>query len=229
MHSLNDEETVLFEMARKTLPTASFDWVKVFYRHMETTSEPFAANIAEIDRFFLLTQVLRRPDAYNEWLYKRCREVEAAPDGHIDLWAREHYKSTIITFAGSMQEIIKDPEITIGIFSHTKSIAKTFVDQIKQECEQNEQLHILWPDIFWENPKREAPTWSLDGGIVVKRTTNPREKTVEGHGLVDGQPISKHFGLMIYDDVVTEESVYTPEKGMQGIMNEAHLVHRNTV
>ena len=169
------------------------------------------AELGKRDRFFLLVEILRRPVVLDPWLFERCREVEANPDGHLDLWAREHYKSTIITFAGAIQEIINNPEITIGIFSHSKSISRAFLDQIKQECEQNEELCNLYPDIFWGNPKREAPTWSLDKGIVVRRQTNPKEKTVEGHGLVDGQPISKHFGLMIYDDVVTEESVNTPD------------------
>lgn len=169
------------------------------------------SNLCKTDRYFLLTQVLNREDAYHPWIYERCREVEAQPDGHLDLWARGHYKSTIITFAGSFQEIIKDPEITIGIFSHTRPIAKSFLDQIKQECELNPQLHYYWPDIFWENSRREAPSWSLDNGIVINRTANPKEKTVEAWGLVDGQPTSKHFKLRIYNDVVTEESVTGPE------------------
>jgi hypothetical protein len=44
------------------------------------------------------------------------------------------------------------------------------------------------------------------------RQSNPKEATVEAHGLVDGQPTGAHFRLRIYDDVVTLESVTTPEQ-----------------
>lgn len=169
------------------------------------------ASLGRQDRFFLLAELLNRPDLYHPWLYERCREVEAEPDGCLDLWARGHYKSTIITFGGGIQEILNDPEITIGIFSHTKPIAESFVFQIKLEFETNLTLIRLYPDILYTNPKREAPVWSLRNGIMVKRKSNAREATVEGWGLVDGQPISKHFLLRIYEDIVTRESVNTPE------------------
>jgi hypothetical protein len=179
--------------------------------------DPRLAAIAGIcDRWFLFTVLLHREDALrhgegSRWLYQRCREVEAEPDNCIDLWARDHYKSSIITFAGTVAEILNDPEICVGIFSHTRPIAKQFLRQIKQEFERNEDLKRSYHDVLWADPK-EAPKWSEDEGIVVRRKSNPKEQTVEAWGLVDGQPTSKHFPLRVYDDVVTRENVTTPEQ-----------------
>ncbi len=163
------------------------------------------------DRFFLLMHMFGRLDVMHPWLYYRCREVEIAPDGYLDLWARDHYKSTIITYAGTIQEILINPDITIGIFSHTKTIAEGFMKQIMLELERNEELKRVYADVLWEEPRKQAPRWSFATGIVVQRKSNPKEGTVEAWGLVDGQPTSKHFALLIYDDVVTRESVTTPE------------------
>lgn len=151
-------------------------------------------------------------DCLHDWVYERCREVEAAPDGHIDIWAREHYKSTVITFAGAIQEVLRDPEITIGIFSHTRAVAGKFLQQIMFEFENNELLKESHPEVLWADPKNEAVRWSVAGGLVVKRASNPKEASIEAWGLVDGSPIGAHFDLMIEDDVVVPSSVGTPEQ-----------------
>ncbi len=165
-----------------------------------------------LDRYFLLVQMCGRKDLLHPWLYARCREVEKAPTGYIDLWAREHGKSSIITFGGAIQAILRDPEITICIFSHVNSIAADFLRQIKQEFQDNDRLKAVFPDILWKDPERQAPRWSVDGGIIVRRNTNPKEATLEASGLVDGMPTGKHYRLRIYDDVVTDRSVATPEQ-----------------
>lgn len=170
-----------------------------------------ARKLALTDLYFLLTRVLKRKDCRNDWVYDRCGDAAEAPDDRLDLWAREHYKSTIITYGLTIQDILKDPKITVGLFSHTRPMAKGFLRQIKREFESNELLKLLFPDILWKSPKVESPKWSEDEGIVVKRLANPKEATVEAWGLVDGQPTSKHFSLLVYDDVVTKESVTTPD------------------
>jgi hypothetical protein len=198
------------EVVRDLLLNEPFETVHTLWQDVAAVYGE--ATLGKLDRFYLLTVLLHREDADHPWLYARCREVEKSPDGHLDLWAREHYKSTIITFAGAIQEILNNPEITIGIFSHNAPTAKKFLQQIKTELETNEQLKALYPDILWANPKTQAPKWSLEGGITVKRKKNPKEQTVEAHGLVDSMPTGSHFGLMIYDDVVVPESVTTPEQ-----------------
>ena len=106
---------------------------------------------------------------------------------------------------------MKDPELTFCIFSFSRGIAKDFLKLIKFECEENELLRECYPDIIWGKPHKEAPIWSLNDGIVLKRKSNPREATVEAWGLVDSQPIGKHFSILLYDDVVTPGSVTTPD------------------
>jgi hypothetical protein len=175
------------------------------------TLDPVRAALGIYDRFYLLTRLLGRPDANVKWLYERCRDCEADPFDHLDLWARYHYKSTFITFAHSIQSILADPEITIGIFSATSQVATPFLEQIKDEFEKNETLKELYPDVLYENPRQDSPTWSKNDGIVVKRAGNPKEKTVEAFGLVEGMPPGRHFKRLVYDDLVTEKLVTSPE------------------
>ena len=184
------------------------------YAQIHATKNQHAQrHLCKTDLFYLLTIACKRTDINRDWLYDRCREVQASPNGHLDLWAREHYKSTIITFGLSIQDLLRDPDGTlIGIFSHTRPIAKGFLDQIKRELEQNQFLKDLFPDVLYQNPATEAQKWSLDSGIIVKRKSNPKEASVEAWGVVDGQPTGKHFTILVYDDIVTRESVSTPDQ-----------------
>jgi phage terminase large subunit-like protein len=146
-----------------------------------------------------------------DWLFDRCREVQNCPNGYLDIWAREHYKSSIITYALTIQDILNDPDITIGIFSLTRPMAKSFLRQIKQEFEGNKLLKQLHSEILWEKPEYEAPKWSEDDGIIVKRKSNPKEATLEAWGLVDAMPTGRHFKIRIYDDIIDERNVGSPD------------------
>jgi predicted phage terminase large subunit-like protein len=196
-------------MDEATLQAMTFGEAKAEYRAVLDRSDVDELRwMCRHDRFFLLTCVMGRADALHPWIYERCREVEREPVGFLDLWSRFHYKSTVITLAGSVQEILRDPNITIGILSNVRPLAEKFVDQIRVELERA-ALVALFPDILWDKPPQR--NWSKQSGLVVKRTANPKEPTVQAGGLVDGQPVGAHYALRIYDDIVTQDSVTSPE------------------
>lgn len=184
-----------------------------------TEQREIVRHLCRTDLYFLLWFALGRKDIEKPWLFDRCKEVQADPNGRLDLWARDHYKSTIITYAGTIQAILAshgenapiEREQCIGLFSHTRPIAKAFLRQIKGEFERNELLKSTFDDVLWQDPHKQAPKWSEDEGITVRRKGNPKEATLEAWGLVDGQPTSKHYTGMVYDDVVTSDSVSNPE------------------
>ena len=197
---------------------AQIDW---YTRHLneafETEGEDgyheARAVLGREDLFYLLVCILNRKDMLHPWVFERTQEVQAAPDGYLDLWAREHYKSTISTFGENIRTILNNPEVTIGIFSHTRDVAKAFLRQIKGELETNDDLKFLYPETLWRDPTSQAPRWSENNGIVVKRKGNPKEATVEAWGVVDSQPTSKHFDILDYDDLVTLDTVSGHEAG----------------
>lgn len=187
---------------------------RVLTRAKETSYGQFKAAGAYLGRhdlFFLLCRVMGRADIDHDWLYDRCRDVQYHPNNYLDLWAREHYKSTIITVAKTIQDILNDPEITIGIFSLTRPIAKGFLFAIKQECQENERLKELYPEIFYKTPEKHSKRWSLDEGIIVKREGKSKEATVEAWGLIDAMPTSRHYKIRVYDDIIDERHVGNPE------------------
>lgn len=188
----------------------SFTEAMRFYRPiLEAGDRERQRWLCQMDRFFLLVFGMGREDACHPWIFARCREVQRQPEGFLDLWSRFHYKSTIVTLGGAIQEILRNPNITIGIFSNVVKLSKKFVGQIKRELER-ERLRALFPDILHARPPPSG--WSAEFGLIVKRAANPKEPTVQAAGLVDGQPVGSHYDLRIYDDIVTPESVSTAEQ-----------------
>lgn len=219
----NDMEATLREYRRA---------IELAHKHGQEQTRLLLREFARHDLFFLIYHIFGRTDIAHPWLFARCREVQNNPNGYLDLWAREHYKSTIITYGMTIKDILNNPETTAGIFSFNRPIAQAFLKQIKRELEYNQRLLELFPDVLYRNPKKGSPKWSEDEGIIVKRRTNPKESTVEAFGLVDGQPTSRHYNLVIYNDVVTKESVATPymiEKTTDAWENSLNLGTRDGV
>jgi hypothetical protein len=173
------------------------------------------------DLYFILQFVMEipalddngRPFCNSKFVVEKCQEVENGPDGWtLDLWARGHFKSSILTKARTIQRICKFPEKCTMIASHTRPIAKKFLRPIMLLLENNTMLKACFPDVLWSNARNESPKWSEDDGIIVRRKNMARsEATVEAWGLKEGMPISVHFDWIISDDLETKDDVTNPE------------------
>ena len=164
------------------------------------------------DLWFVTFFVLGIEGANHPFVVKYCREVEKGPkDYTVDIVAREHFKTTIITKAETIQEILRNPEERIAIFSHTRPNAKSFLRSIKHVFESSTALKNCFPEVLFANPTTESPKWSEDDGLIMKRKGYYNEATLEAWGLIEGMPTGKHFTKRKYDDVETEDLVANPE------------------
>jgi len=64
-----------------------------------------------------MVKVMRRVDMLHPWILARCREVEQPQTGYFGLVESRALQVLDHHTGGAVQEILKDPEITIGILS----------------------------------------------------------------------------------------------------------------
>lgn len=150
------------------------------------------------------------------WLFARCREVQASPDGHLDLWARFHFKTTIITILYTIFDLADDPNLRFAFI--TNKIAKTgetFLSGVKKELERNAEMYsVVFPWAFWRDPvndcrKAKVP-WNEEQ-LTIIRESGAREPSIIV-GALDAGLTSGHYDVRVWDDLVTEYSVASQEQ-----------------
>lgn len=163
------------------------------------------------DLFFIVYFVLRIKIANHPFVVNVCRKIEDGPRTKtIDIWGRFHFKSTIITIAETIQYHLRHPDFCTCIFSYKKTAAEKFVNSIRRAYE-SDFLKSCFPDILYDNPSADSPTWSNDYGITLKRSSDSRpQKTIQSSGLVEGMLQGDHFERRIYDDIETDDIKNNP-------------------
>ena len=170
------------------------------------------------DLFFVLYFIVRPFSPGNEervnhsFIVKMCNEIQDGPkDYTLDVWAREHFKTSIMTVAETIQYTLGNPGGATGIFAYARPVAKKFLFTIRDIFQSRGLLKMCFPEIVWKDPEKEAPLWSLDDGIILKRSTTRKEPTISAWGLVEGMPTGLHFDRRVYDDIITEDVADSPE------------------
>lgn len=124
-------------------------------------------------------------------------------DRTIDLAPRGFGKSTVGDVAYVIWRIVQDRNIRILIVSNTQRQAEAFIREIKSQMIGNEKLISMYGEFIGEFKK-----WTESEVIVNGRKSVQKESTLTGLG-ASGQVISKHFDIIIGDDIVDFENART--------------------
>ncbi len=131
--------------------------------------------------------------------------LEAEGDRKIILLPRGHQKSTIISICWVIQQLLRNPNETVGIFSATWKLSKDILHQIKNILKTS---HLK--DIFGEFQDQNC-RWTIEMIDIAQKdhvmSKNPSIST----GGIDTGKTGSHCSLMIFDDIVTPENTTTPD------------------
>ncbi|NIN68888.1 MAG: hypothetical protein GTO63_30215 [Anaerolineae bacterium] len=115
---------------------------------------------------------------------------------------RTHFKSSVKTIGGTIQDITKDPDVTILIPAATQENASRFLREIQNHFARNDLFRWLYPEICYDDPSSQAPRWNkLE--MEVPRQTYVREPTVDTLG-AGAEPASRHYLKINLDDIIGE-------------------------
>jgi predicted phage terminase large subunit-like protein len=119
------------------------------------------------------------------------------------LLPRNHLKSSFVTIAFTIKEIIRDPNIRVLIGNGVWDIARTFLTEIKAQLEGS-QLKYLFGDFV-------SARWNADEIICKQRTKPLKEPTVMTTG-VEAETTGGHYDLIILDDLIGLQNSQTVDQ-----------------
>jgi hypothetical protein len=181
------------------------------------------------DLFFILYFVAKNPVANHPFVINACMEVEDGPKSMTeDVWAREHFKSSIITEAETLQYHANPeawhPQIKDGstcFLSATTKLSKKILRNLMDIMEDESPfLNFMFPHVpkhglwgpFWVDPKAEAPVWNVDAGIKLRRQSKAHTPSMYAAGLEEGMPTGDHYGRLMFDDITNPDIARSPQR-----------------
>lgn len=128
----------------------------------------------------------------------RCRPAQ----NKMMLVPRNTLKSTIITIDGTIQEILRNPNIRILIVNQIWDQSRKFLTEIKAKLETSD-LKKMFGDF-------KSDRWNEDEIIVRQRTRPLKEPTIATTG-VEAETTGGHYDLILFDDLMGEKNYLTAE------------------
>lgn len=172
--------------------------------------------IFEASLFIFCYVVLGRTYLTNTLHYPVCNWLGTTPPYRkMLLLPRNHAKTSIVSHGLPLHMLIqplgglytpykRGINMRIMLAGEVQTRADDNLRVIKSICEQNELFRAFWPDLVWDNPRREADKWT-ETEIVLPRTVDYPDPTIRAIG-VGGAITGARHDAHIKDDMISLEA-----------------------
>lgn len=168
-----------------------------------------ALNTLCSEDFFMFCLLILELPVNNPYLLARCYEIQDnETTSSLWLWFRDGFKSTLVTYARTLWRYTRVPSNRVALFSNSRLLIKPRFKQLKNTMEKNMLLKRVWPDVFYMNPDKDAPTWTIDDGLFLKQNSMPWP-SLSAFGLIDAMPTGGHYNEKVIDDLVDLKNIGT--------------------
>jgi hypothetical protein len=166
--------------------------------------------MAPDDTYFTMRYLLGREDLNDPFIYDLFQILDSWDFwGILFLLPREWYKSTVFTVGASVKRVLKYPGTSGCILSYKAPIANAFVRTISNLINNHTILYRLFPDTLGEPGDKYY--WGEDRIFTKVRDHSFNEPFLEGGGIIESAPVSKHYQYIHLEDAVTKETVKTDD------------------
>ena len=176
------------------------------YKNLKQTDmDEFDRQLLQSNLKILCQQVFNMKsllDIGHEYLFEFLSESKKRKK--LILTPRETYKTSILTVGIAIQEILKNPNISILLSSYIQSNAESFLRVIKSYFENNLTLKNLFGNFV-------SDKWNETEIIIKQRKLVDKTPTVSVSG-VDKATTSQHYDMIFLDDIVNRQTVSTVEQ-----------------
>ena len=158
--------------------------------------------VLEEDRLDVLCKlVFGNPALTIKPFHARMIRFQRMHDENLILVYRDAGKTQILTIGTIVHELLKNPDIRILIASKTCGQAETFLRGVKKRLIEPNLVEIFGKQVSDDK-------WDTREINVLRRTSAAMESNVTTVG-IDGAVVSKHFDMIICDDLVTLDNSRT--------------------
>lgn len=118
-------------------------------------------------------------------------------------------KTSLVTIAGNLQEICRNPEVALGIANERQDNANAFLAGLKGIIQTNTLFQSLFPEVI---PSFKDTEWRADRIITKRERPNPVNPTVLATG-AGATVTGVHMNKWTVDDIISKEAAENARAG----------------